>query len=115
MGELPKGRYSERIDMYYVINACEAVTREGLCDTVCRALESKNERVVLDVVPFTEKDKPSKKYKPFRIQVFPWQRAIFVNGMDSCAHRCGAVLQNALDSDDVLVIFTGDRFETFYN
>lgn len=101
--------------MYYVVNACEAATRDGLVNTVRCALETNSERVVLDVVPFTEKDAPSKKYKPFMIRIFPRQKAIFVNGVDSCAHKCGAALQKSMDSDDILVIFTGSRFETFYN
>lgn len=96
--------------MFYVINDYEAATREGLVDTVNCALEKTRNCAELDVVPYTEKGKPSKKYKPFRVKVFnaPEWHSVWVYGLDSCAYNCGQFLHDYFESKGVLVVWRGD-------
>lgn len=101
--------------MYYVVDGHEAATCEGLCNTIRRAQNVNWTRVVLDVVPYTEKGNPSKKYKPFRVQVFnyPHFTDVWVHGEDSCAYKCAVMLKGYMELDGIAVVFKGD--EPIYN
>lgn len=94
--------------MYYVVNDVEAATREGLADTVRRALDEGFTCLDLDVVPYTEKGKPSEKYMPFKIRVFNYPRdwqEVWVYGFDKHAYFCAVAMREPLENNGIPVFF----------
>lgn len=93
--------------MFYVINDKEAVACDWLFSPVRRVVEKKHTCTDLDVVPYTEKGEPSKKYKPFRIRVFnyPDYSEVWVYGLDKYAYYCAREMQEHLEKDEIAVFF----------